>query len=54
MSSIIDLYAAAAVCAAMSCLALAQSEPDEIDHYLAAYMKNVDVVRGMLYRGQRT
>lgn len=45
MPSIINLYTAAAVCAAISCPALAQSKPDEIDQYLAAYMKDVVVVR---------
>ena len=45
MPSIIDLYVAAAVCAAISCPALANSELDEIDQYLAAYMRNVVVVR---------
>ena len=45
MPSIFNLYTAAAVCAAISCPALAQSKPDEIDQYLAAYMKNVVVVR---------
>jgi hypothetical protein len=29
----------------MSCTGLAQSEPDEIDQFLAAYMKDVVVVR---------
>lgn len=45
MPSIINLCAALAVCAGMSCPALAQSEPDEIDRYLTAYMKGVVVVR---------
>jgi hypothetical protein len=45
MPSIINLYMATAACVAMSCPAPAQSEPDEIDQYLAAYMKGVVVVR---------
>jgi hypothetical protein len=43
--STIGQCAAAAVLAILSCPALAQSEPDEIDQYLAALMKNVIVVR---------
>jgi hypothetical protein len=45
MPSIIKLYTVAAACAAISCPALAQSEPDEIDQYLAEFMKGVVVVR---------
>jgi len=40
-----DVYLAAAAGAAISCPALANSEPDEIDQYLATYMRNVVVVR---------
>jgi len=45
MPSIIDQCAAAALFVVISFPTLAQSEPDEIDLYLAAFMKNVLVVR---------
>jgi hypothetical protein len=44
MRSIMSICAAA-LCGAISCATFAQSEPDEIDQYLAGYMKDVVVVR---------